>query len=442
MQVDTLITARWIIPVEPEGLVLERHAIVIDDGRILEVLPVSQALAQYQPRHLEEFPQHALFPGFVNAHTHAAMTLMRGVANDLPLMDWLQNHIWPLEQRWVSEGFVRDGSDLAMAEMIRGGITCFNDMYFYPDVTARRAVAVGMRATVGLIVVDFPTAWGSGPDEYFSRGLALFDELRNSTPLVQCCFAPHAPYTVSDQPLSRIHTLAAELNLPVHIHLHETADETEKSLVSHGMRPLKRLQQLGLLGPQLISVHMTQLTDAEIALLAETGVSVVHCPESNMKLASGFCPVARLLEANVNVALGTDGAASNNDLDLMGEMRTAALLAKVVSGNAGAVPAARALSMATLNGAKALGLEHEIGSLVPGKSADIAAINLNLLENQPYHDPISDLVYSASRHQISDVWVAGRRLLKNRELTTLDSAEILARCETWLDRLSTAQPSV
>lgn len=440
MQVDNLITARWIIPVEPEQQVLEQHAIAVNDGRIVDVLPITQALAQYQPGQLEEFPQHALIPGFVNAHTHAAMTLMRGVANDLPLMDWLQNHIWPLEQRWVSESFVRDGSDLAMAEMIRGGITCFNDMYFFPEVTARRAIAAGIRATVGLIVVDFPTAWGSGPDEYLSRGLALYDELRG-TPLVQCSFAPHAPYTVSDQPLSRIRTLAAEMNLPVHIHLHETADEIEKGLLAHGMRPLQRLQQLELLGPQLISVHMTQLTDAEIAVLAQTGVTVVHCPESNMKLASGFCPVAKLLDAGVNVALGTDGAASNNDLDLMGEMRTAALLAKVVAGDAGAVPAARALSMATLNGAKALGLEHEIGSLTTGKSADITAIDLSLLESQPLYDPISDLVYSASRHQISDVWVAGRRLLKNRELTTLDSSDILARCETWLNRLTTAQPS-
>jgi len=442
MQVDTLITARWIIPVEPEGLVLEHHAVVVSDGRIVGVLPVAQALAQYQPRQLEEFPQHALIPGFVNTHTHAPMTLMRGVANDLPLMDWLQNHIWPLEQRWLGEGFVRDGSDLAMAEMIRGGITCFNDMYFYPEVTARRVIAAGMRATIGLIVVDFPTAWASGPDEYFSRGLAVFDELRAATPLLQFSFAPHAPYTVSDPELSRIRTLAAEMDLPVHIHLHETANEIDKSLVSHGVRPLKRLQRLELLGPQLSSVHMTQLTDEEIALLAQTGVNIVHCPESNMKLASGFCPVAKLLEAGINVALGTDGAASNNDLDLMGEMRTAALLAKVVAGDAGALPAARALSMATLNGARALGLEHEIGSLKSGKSADIAAVNLNLLENQPLHDPINDLVYSASRHQISDVWVAGRRLLKNRELTTLDSAEILARCEIWLDRLSTVQPTI
>ncbi|QFY43694.1 TRZ/ATZ family hydrolase [Candidatus Methylospira mobilis] len=442
MQVDTLIAARWIIPVEPEGLVLEHHAVVVNDGRIIGVLPVAQALALYQPRQLEELPQHALIPGFVNAHTHAAMTLMRGVANDLPLMDWLQNHIWPLEQRWVSESFVRDGNDLAMAEMIRGGITCFNDMYFYPEITAKRVIVAGMRATIGLIVADFPTAWASGPDEYFSRGLAVFDELRAAAPLVQFSFAPHAPYTVSDPALGRIRTLAAEMDLSVHIHLHETANEIDKSIASHGVRPLKRLQRLEFLGPQLTSVHMTQLTDEEIILLAQTGVNVVHCPESNMKLASGFCPVARLLEAGINVALGTDGAASNNDLDLMGEMRTAALLAKVVAGDAGALPAARALSMATLNGAKALGLEHEIGSLKNGKSADIAAVNLNLLENQPLHDPISDLVYSASRHQISDVWVAGRRLLKNRELTTLDSAEILARCEIWLDRLSTAQPSI
>lgn len=429
-----LLSARWIIPVEPNSVVLEHHALVIRDGRILEILPSDEARRRYPDAHSEDFPDHTLIPGLINAHTHAAMSLMRGIADDRPLMEWLTDHIWPLEQKWMGETFVREGSDLAMAEMIRGGITCFNDMYFFPEVTAQQAIRCGMRAVLGMILVDFPSAWASGPAEYLEKGLSLRDEHLNN-PLVSFAFAPHAPYSVSDEPLLRIATLAAELDLPIHMHLHETADEIEQSRQHYGMRPISRLKQLELLGPGYIAVHMTQLTDQEITLLARTGASVVHCPESNLKLASGFCPVARLLGAGVNVAIGTDGAASNNDLDVMGEMRMAALLAKAVSGDASAVPAHTALRMATLNGAKALGLESEIGSLEAGKWADITAVRLDRIETQPMFNPVSDLVYAASRHQVSDVWVGGRRLLRNRELTTLDIADISHKARLWREKL-------
>jgi 5-methylthioadenosine/S-adenosylhomocysteine deaminase len=434
MFIDTLIQARWIIPVEPHKRVLENHALAIQAGRIVGILPLPLALAQFQPTQIVDLPSHALIPGLVNTHTHAAMSLLRGNADDLPLMEWLHEHIWPLEQRFAGEAFVRDGTDLAIAEMLRGGVTCFNDMYFFPEVTARQVIQAGMRATVGLILVDFPTAWAAGPDEYLSKGLALFDALRDE-PLVQAAFAPHAPYTVSDAPLLRLRTLAEELDIPIHMHLHETVGELEQGRASHGMRPFKRLQQLDMLGPRFIAVHMTQLTDEEIAAYAESGGSIAHCPESNLKLASGFCPLAKLLDAGINVALGTDGAASNNDLDVLGEMRTAALLAKGVANDARAVPAATALRMATLNGAKALGLDSEIGSLEIGKSADIAALNLGDIETQPLFDPISDIVYAASRHQVTDVWVAGRRLLRSRELTTLDCADIAGRASGWRERL-------
>ena len=440
MLIDTLIKARWIIPVEPHKVVLEGHALAVHAGKIVDILPAGEALARYQPARIEDLPAHALIPGLVNTHTHAAMSLLRGNADDLPLMEWLHEHIWPLERRHAGEAFVRDGSELAMAEMLRGGVTCFNDMYFFPEVTARLAAQAGMRATVGLILVDFPTAWAAGPDEYLSKGLALHDELRGE-PLVRAAFAPHAPYTVSDGPLLRLRTLAEELDIPIHMHLHETLGELEQGRASHGMRPFKRLQQLDLLGPRFIAVHMTQLTDEEIAAYAECGGSVVHCPESNLKLASGFCPAAKLLAAGVNVALGTDGAASNNDLDVLGEMRTAALLAKGVAGDARAVPAATALRMATLNGAKALGLEREIGSLEIGKSADVVALNLGDIETQPLFDPVSDIVYAASRHQVTDVWVAGRRLLRQRELTTLDCADITARAMAWRERLVSTNPA-
>lgn len=436
MRIDTLLIARWIIPVEPEGMVLEDHALALSAGRIADLLPVAEARAKYPDAAEEAFGGHALVPGFVNAHTHAAMTLLRGIADDRPLMEWLTDHIWPLEQKWVGEAFVRDGADLAMAEMIQGGVTCFNDMYFFPEVTARRAARCGMRAVVGLILVDFPTAWAGGPAEYLSKGLALHDELR-SDPLVTTAFAPHAPYSVSDEPLIKLRTLAAELDRPIHMHVHETKDEIEQSRKQYGLRPIQRLQQLDLLGPAFVAVHMTQLTDEEIASIAESGASVVHCPESNLKLASGFCPVAKLVKAGVNVAIGTDGAASNNDLDVMGEMRMAALLAKAVSSDASAVPAHAALRMATLNGAKALGLDSEIGSLEPGKCADIAAVRLDGIETQPLYHPISDLVYAASRHQVTDVWVAGRRLLKDRELTTLNPEDICRKAAVWREKLIT-----
>lgn len=438
MHIDTLLKARWIIPVEPERTVLNHHALAIHGGRIVDILPIAEAEAKYRAASAESFDRHALIPGFVNAHTHAAMSLLRGVADDRPLMEWLVDHIWPLEQKWVGEAFVRDGTDLAMAEMIRGGVTCFNDMYFFPEVTARQVARCGMRAVVGMILIDFPSAWASGPEEYLSKGLALHDELRHN-PLVTAAFAPHAPYSVSDEPLLKVRTLSAELDRPIHMHLHETRDEIEQGRQRYGMRPMKRLQQLDLLGPSFIAVHMTQLEDDEIAQFAESGGSVVHCPESNLKLASGFCPVAKLIKAGVNVAIGTDGAASNNDLDLMGEMRTAALLSKAVANDAAAVPAHTALRMATLNGARALGLESDIGSLEVGKYADITAVRLDELETQPLYDPISNVVYAAGRHQVTDVWVGGRQLLKNRELTTLDIEEILQKAAAWREKTLTSE---
>ncbi len=434
--IDSLIHARWIIPVQPNGAVLEHHSLALQDGRILDILPQREARTRYQADKIIECGEHALIPGLINAHTHAAMSLLRGLADDLPLMDWLNHHIWPAETRWVSEEFVRDGSQLAMAEMLRGGTTCFNDMYFFPEVTARAATEIGMRACIGLIVIDFPSAWAGSADEYLDKGLALHDELRNH-PLLRTAFAPHAPYTVSDAPLEPIRVLADELDLPVHMHVHETIAEVEQSQAQFGMRPLERLARLGLVSPSLLAVHMTQLLDAELAHLAATGAHVLHCPESNLKLASGFCPVQKLLSAGVNVALGTDGAASNNDLDMFGEMRTAALLAKAVANDASALPAAQALRMATLNGARALGLGDETGSLEKGKAADIVAVRLDDIECQPFYNVISQLVYATGRDKVSDVWVAGRQLLKERVLLTLDVPAVLARAQIWRERIAT-----
>lgn len=435
MHIDTLIHARWIVPVEPDGTVHEHWSLAIHESRIQALLPTSEAESRYTAHTVHRLDRHVLIPGLVNAHTHAAMTLLRGLADDLPLMEWLQQHIWPAEQRWVNEEFIHDGTVLAAAEMLRGGITAFNDMYFFPDVTARVCAEVGLRATVGLIVLDFPSPWAGDADEYLKKGIDLHDHYRGH-PLIRTAFAPHAPYTVSDAPLQRIQTYVAELDIPIHMHVHETAEEVAQSVAATGERPLARLDRLGLLSPNLLAVHMTQLQDEEIALAAERGLSVIHCPESNMKLASGFCPVQRLLDAAINVALGTDGAASNNDLDLFGEVKSAALLAKAVAGDAAALPAHRALRMATLNGARALGLDDQIGSLEPGKAADVTAVDLGGVETEPVYHVISQLVYASGRDRVTDVWVNGEHLLAGRRLTTIDETAALTAARQWRERIA------
>ena len=429
-----IISAKWVIPVVPRNSVLENHALVIENDKIIAIAPTHETLDKYpNATHIEKH-DHALLPGFINAHTHAAMNLFRGLADDLPLMEWLNDHIWPAEAKWVNDEFMRDGSELAIAEMLLSGTTCFNDMYFFPDIVARTAQDMGIRAFVGMILMDFPTAWASNADEYFSKGLDVHDETR-SLSLVNTTLAPHAPYTVSDAPLEKTLTYADELFIPIHMHVHETEHEVSGAVAQNGKRPLTRLHDLGLLNPRMIAVHMTQLNDNEIKLCAEQGIHVVHCPESNLKLASGHCRVHDLLEAGTNVCLGTDSASSNNDLDMLGEMRTASLIAKTTANNAKALPAWQALEMATINGAKALNSHDQIGSLEVGKAADIIAIDLNNIATQPVYDPIATIVYSASREQVSDVWIAGKARVRNRKLVDADLEQLLAKAANWADRI-------
>lgn len=433
--IDLLIEARWVVPVEPHGVVLEDHAVAVDGGEIKAILPIAQARAAYAPRETVALSEHALIPGLVNSHTHNPMTLLRGLADDLPLMTWLQQHIWPAEAKVMGPEFVRDGVELAVAEMLRGGTTCANENYFFPDVIGATYRRMGFRAVVGLPVIEFPTAWAKSQDEYFERAGDVHDSFRGDA-LVGTAFAPHAPYTVSDASFERIRVLADQLDIPVHLHLHETAGEVEEEKKKSGLRPFQRLQKLGLINDRLIAVHMTALTEGEIAACAEAGVSVVHCPESNLKLASGFCPAEKLRRAGVNLAIGTDGCASNNDLDMLGELRTAALLAKAVASDAAAFDAAYALRAATLNGAKAIGLENRIGSIEPGKQADLAAVRLGDIETQPLYHVASQLAYAAGRHQVTDVWIAGRRKLAARELVDIDAAAILAKAHAWRARIA------
>ncbi|UVL23058.1 TRZ/ATZ family hydrolase [Pseudomonas donghuensis] len=430
---DLLLLPTWLVPVEPAGVVLKDHGLGIRDGQIVFIGPRSQAQA-FIASETRELPDCLLSPGLINAHGHAAMTLFRGLADDLPLMTWLEEHIWPAEGRWVDEAFVRDGTDLAIAEQVKGGITCFSDMYFYPKVASERVHLSGIRAQIAVPLLDFPIPGARSTDEALQLGIELFGDLRHH-PRISVALGPHAPYTVSDDNLEKIRVIAEELDAPIHMHIHETAFEVEQSLQTRGERPLARLARLGLLGPRLQAVHMTQVSDEDLALLVESNTSVVHCPESNLKLASGFCPVERLWQAGVNVAVGTDGAASNNDLDLLGETRTAALLAKAVAGSASALDAHRALRMATLNGARALGLEAITGSLELGKAADLVAFDLSGLAQQPVYDPVSQLIYASGRDCVKHVWVAGKPLLDDRRLTRLDEQALHATACAWGQRI-------
>ncbi|WLH86483.1 TRZ/ATZ family hydrolase [Pseudomonas sp. FP2338] len=431
---DLLLLPTWLVPVEPAGVVLKEHGLGIRDGRIAFIGPRAAAL-KLAASEVRELPGMLLSPGLINAHGHAAMSLFRGLADDLPLMTWLEKHIWPAEAKWVDEAFVRDGTDLAIAEQLKGGITCFSDMYFYPKVASDCVHNSGMRAQIALPILDFPIPGASSADEAIRQGVELFGDLKHH-PRIKITFGPHAPYTVSDANLEKIRVIAEELDAAIHMHVHETAFEVQQAVDKTGERPLARLGRLGLLGPRFQAVHMTQISEDDLALLVESNTSVIHCPESNLKLASGFCPVERLWQAGVNVAIGTDGAASNNDLDLLGETRTAAMLAKAVAGSATALDAHRALRMATLNGARAMGRDSEIGSLEVGKAADIVAFDLSGLAQQPIYDPVSTLIYATGRECVKHLWVAGKQLLDDRRLTRMDEQQLTATAIAWGQRIS------
>jgi 5-methylthioadenosine/S-adenosylhomocysteine deaminase len=433
-----LISPRWIIPVEPASRVLEHHALVLNGSQIEAILPADEARRAYPAARETVLATHVLIPGLVNLHTHAAMALMRGMADDTPLMHWLERHIWPAEGALLSEAYVYDGTLLAGAEMIRSGTTCFADMYFYHHVAARAARTLGLRAAVGAAVLEFPTPYARSADDYLARALSVRDEIAGDSCL-KMMLTPHAPYTVSDETFRKVVTIAEEADFPVMVHLHETAGEVAQELEKTGMRSVARLDGLGVLTPQLIAVHCVHVSAEEIALFAHRGVHVAHCPVSNLKLASGIAPIKAMLEAGVNVGIGTDGAASNNRLDMFAESRLAAMLQKGVSGDASAVPAHQLLRMATLNGAKALGWDGEIGSLVPGKAADMVAVDLSSLECQPVYDAASQIFYAAGRESVTHVWVAGEAIMTERKLTRWNEVEAVEIAQRWQPRFAATQ---
>jgi 5-methylthioadenosine/S-adenosylhomocysteine deaminase len=436
---DTLIAPRWCVPVEPAGTVLEGHAVVVSDDRIIDILPLDDARSAYQPSVLVDRPEHVLIPGLVNTHTHAAMTLFRGLADDMPLESWLRDGIWPAEKRWASAEMVRDGTELAIAEMLQAGITCFSDQYFFPEIVAETAVDLHMRAVVGTPVVDFPTAWAESTAEYLDKGAELVHDCYADHPLISTCFAPHTSDALSDESMGALRVLADQLDVPIQMHLHETAAEVAYAVKKTGVRPIERLANLGLLNASLLAIHAVHVTPGEIEKMAAAGVGIAHCPRSNLKLASGIAPVAEFLAAGITVGIGTDGAASNNVLDVLSELRTAALLAKVASGDASALSAMDALRLATISAAKALRRDHEIGSIEAGKWADLACIDLMHCNSQPVYDPVSQLVYTARAGQVSDVWVAGRHQVDTGRLTGIDTEGLFKRSLEWQTRILTTR---
>jgi len=430
----------WLIPIQCDKLSdnkpwLEDHVVVIDQHRICDLLDADSARRKYADAKWLRLAGHALLPGFINTHCHAAMNLLRGLSDDLPLKQWLEEAIWPVESKFVDDDFVYQGTEFAIAEMLRSGTTCFQDMYFMPDKAAEAVQNTGIRASIGLVVIDFATAWAKNAQEHLSKGLAVYDKYKH-LPRLRFNLAPHAPYTVSTDTLEKILTYSHELNLNVQMHIHETAFEVETYFKQQGKRPLSALYEMGMLGPHLNAIHMTQLNEGEMEWLAETGTHVVHCPQSNMKLASGVCLIGLLDKHGVNIAIGTDGAASNNDLDMLGEMQSAALLAKVDSLDPTSMNAIKTLRSATLGGARALGLQDQIGSLEIGKQADMIAIDLHQIETMPVYNPVSQIVYSAGRRQVAHVWVAGDRLLENGKLTTMDEEKLCHQAAQWATKIS------
>lgn len=432
MVCDIMVHAKFIIPVSPAGVVLEDHSLAIKKDKIIAILPKQQAYLWSSKITLDR-SDCLLAPGLINAHTHNPMTLLRGLADDLPLMTWLEKHIWPAEKALMDYAFCHDGASLAIAEMVRGGTTCCNESYFFPDALASAYQQYGFRAMIGLPMIAFQTAWANSQQAYLDRGETVACEYAHK-PLLRFAWAPHAPYTVNDEALTAIAERASAGDMPVHIHLHETQKEVDDALKQDYERPIHRLKRLGLINERLIAVHMAAINDEDIAVFAKHKAHVVHCPESNLKLASGFCPVHALQTAQVNVALGTDGCASNNDLDMIGEMRTAALIGKAVAKNASAVNAQKTLHMATLGGAKALGWADDIGSIEVGKQADFFTMQITEPEAMPMYDPISWLVYASSRHQVRDTFIAGQAKMLNRQLMNMNLEQIQRKAQTWAER--------
>ncbi len=425
-EVDLVVVGGIVLTADQDWNIYDPGAVAVDGGAIVGLGPREEIEEAYRGREQIDASGKLVMPGLINAHTHAPMTLFRGIADDLPLETWLYKYIWPAEAKWVDPDFVRLGTQLAAAEMIRSGTVLFCDMYFFEDDIAEACKEAGLRVVIGEALVDFPTANCKTPEEQLSYTEHLLSQW-NDDSLVVPSVQPHSPYAASAELMQKSKALADQYGAPYLLHVSETRNEVQESIEKHGRTPVGRLADLGVLGPTTVAIHGVHLTDEDIELLAQHRTGVVHCPESQLKLASGFTPVPKLLEAGVKVGLGTDGAASNNDLDMFGEMGTAARVHKVIAGDPTAMPARQALSMATLQAARVLGLEDRLGSLEVGKRGDIIVLDLDVPHLVPVYDITSHLVYAAHSSDVRTVIIDGRVVMRDRELLTLDEGEIFAR---------------
>jgi 5-methylthioadenosine/S-adenosylhomocysteine deaminase len=439
-QYDTILHPDFVVPIVPRGQVLEAHSVALAGQTIAAIMPRSEATKAATAQHID-LKGCALMPGLINLHCHAAMSLLRGYADDMPLMSWLQQYIWPTEQRMISPEFVRDGSDLAIAELLKGGTTTLVDNYFFPEITAEQCDSAGLRALLNFPIIDMETAWARDAEACINRGLELRDRYRDHD-RIEIGFGPHSTYGVSETILGKVAMLAEELDAPVHIHLQETKEEVLNSVERCGLRPIDLLQRLGLLGPRTHCVHMNAVGEQDIENLAIHGAHVVHCPRSNLKLGSGISPVQKLLDRGVNVALGTDGAASNNRLNMLAEAQTAALIGKVRHGDPRAVDAWTVLEMATLSGARALGQAHRLGSIETGKLADLIAVDISGMHQLPLNNLASNLVYASSGKEVLWSWVGGRLVMQDGQLQTLDYSDVTHRVLHWSNQLAAFRSSL
>ena len=433
-KIDYLISPKWVAPVIPRSCILEDYSVAVSGNTISKILPTYEALRVFREIPNFSLPDQLLTPGFINVHAHSSMSLLRGIADDRHMMDWLSNWIWPIEAKLVNPNFVLDGTQLAGVEMIMGGTTTVADNYFFPDASSSAFASLGMRAQIGIPILKFNNKWARDEKDHFEKCLTILDQQQDN-PLQSLCLSPHAPYSVSDKGFLRVAELAEKKNLKVQLHLHETSQEIQESLDETGLRPLARIESLGILNGRLQAIHLTQLTMDEIDRLAKNKVHVGHCPESNMKLGSGVCPIGDLLAKKINVAIGTDSPASNNDLDMLQEVRTASFLSKAVTGNATQISADDCLEMITLNGAKFLGLEQKIGSIEVGKLADLTAIDMSSIVLKPVYNPVSHLIYNCTSANVSNVWIDGKQILQNKKLVGFRMPELERKVEKWKEKI-------
>lgn len=427
---DYIVHAEYILPVDSKFTVIKDGAIAVDNGKIEAIGNYEDITSVFNSDRAIGGRNRVVIPGLVNTHTHAAMVYFRGLADDLPLKEWLDNHIWPAEAKWLSPEFVSDAVELACLEMMKAGITAYNDMYFFGDSAGASTKKMGMRAVLGVGILDFPTAAAKTTEEYFEKAEAFIRNWKDDN-LITPCIAPHALYTCGTETLKRARILADKHCVPIHTHLSETEGEIREIKSRFGMLPVKYLDSIGFLDKKVLAAHCVWLEDEEIEILASRGVGVSHCVESNLKLASGIAPVPKMLKAGIKVAFGTDGAASNNDLDILSEMSTAAKLHKAASKDPTVLDSRTALLMATRWGAEAIGLGDITGSLEKDKAADLVIINLDKPHLTPIYDIYSHIVYSAKASDVETVMIDGIVVVENSKLKDSNESEIIYKAKEW-----------